>query len=178
MSEVAVEVSAARAEEHAELGRIVVAAYRSVNAAVGPEYEAVLADVAARAAEAGTSVLAARVDGAVVGCATLALFGSTFSHAGDGGTATLRMVGVDPAAQGLGAGRALVLQAIDEARAAGCTRMFLSTQPVMERAQRLYESLGFRRVPGGDQVVRDGLCLLAYELDLAPERTPDVTAAG
>jgi ribosomal protein S18 acetylase RimI-like enzyme len=41
-------------------------------------------------------------------------------------------------------------------RAAGCAGMRLYTQPVMPAAQRLYESLGFRRVPERDTDVLEG----------------------
>jgi hypothetical protein len=36
----------------------------------------------------------------------------------------------------------------------------------MDAAHHLYGRLGFRRTPGSDVIVDDGLRLMAYELDL------------
>jgi putative acetyltransferase len=51
---------------------------------------------------------------------------------------------VRPAYQGTGAGRYLAEQAIVWAASNGYTRVLLDTLPSMQRAQRLYERLGFR----------------------------------
>ncbi len=50
-----------------------------------------------------------------------------------------------PSARGLGAARALMQAAVDEARARGCVRLDLSTAKSNAPAQALYESLGWRR---------------------------------
>ena len=163
-----VEVSPARPEEYATLGGIVVAAYRHVDGAwMSDGYAATIADVGGRAAQPGVVVLAARIEGQPVGCATVALSNSDFAE-GDAGddAAVLRMVGVDPAFQGLGAGRALVAVAAAIARESERRRLILFTQPVMTSAQRLYESLGFLRRPETDWQVPDGPALLGYELAL------------
>ena len=52
---------------------------------------------------------------------------------------------VDPQFEGRGAGRALMEALIDEARARGGEKMTLRVFAPNERAQRLYESLGFER---------------------------------
>lgn len=52
---------------------------------------------------------------------------------------------VDPAARGLGAGRALMLAAGQVARENGAAEIFLQTARDNTGAQRLYESLGYRR---------------------------------
>lgn len=54
-------------------------------------------------------------------------------------------LGVDPDYEGRGAGRALMLALMEEARARGGLRMTLRVFSTNERALRLYESLGFTR---------------------------------
>ncbi|WP_323094218.1 GNAT family N-acetyltransferase, partial [Aeromonas hydrophila] len=53
-----------------------------------------------------------------------------------------------PSLRGLGLGRRLVLQALDEASALGYQRCYLETTAVLREATALYESLGFEHLPG------------------------------
>src|SRR5207244_128035 len=109
------------------------------------QHLALVRDVADRAQR--TVVLVAVKDGSVLGSATIELF----DVIGDDDrelppdTSFLRMVGVDPRAQGRGVGRALVEDVIRRVRAAGKRTLGLRTTPQMEAAHHLYESLGFVR---------------------------------
>ena len=76
------------------------------------------------------------------------------------------MLVVDPAAQGRGIGELLVTTCLTRARAAGKRRMVLSTDRRMTTAQRLYERLGFTRLPERDWQPAPGINLLVYALDL------------
>ncbi len=62
----------------------------------------------------------------------------------DASACEMKRLYVRPAYQGTGAGRYLAEQAIVWAATNGYRRVLLDTLPSMQRAQRLYESLGFR----------------------------------
>ena len=55
---------------------------------------------------------------------------------------------------------------LERARAAGKRRMVLSTDVRMAAAHRLYERLGFTRLPERDWSPLPGVDLLVYALDL------------
>ena len=166
MTATAVEVSPVVPSEYARLSEITVAAYR----AVGPmpeTYVAELADVAGRAVDPGAVVLAARMGGSVVGGVTLVVDPSSrLAEHLDPGMAGMRMLAVDPAAQGAGAGRALVDGCIQVCRGRGLPRLSLHTHVVFARARGLYERMGFVRTPERDLQIGPDLHLLSYLLEL------------
>jgi ribosomal protein S18 acetylase RimI-like enzyme len=153
-------------EEHDEAGRATALAYRGSSVTSNADYLDRVADVATRARHA--LVLGAVDDGRVVGTVTVELHGRI-----PGGhprsplapdQAHVRMLGVHPDQRRRGIGRALMDAAVKRARRAGKRRMTLETTEAMEPAQRLYESMGFRR--GQDVVFDDGFRLRTYELTL------------
>ncbi len=154
--------------ELARLGEIVVAAYAAIGALEGDDdYVPELRDVPRRASEA---VVLAAVDdatGNLLGCVTYAPNPeSPWAEHLREGEATIRMLAVDPAGQGRGAGTALVAACLDRARADGRRAVFLHSLPVMAGAQRIYARFGFRRVPDRDWVF-PGFLLMGFVLDLA-----------
>lgn len=83
------------------------------------------------------------------------------------GTATLMSLGVDPAIQGVGAGKALVTAFLEDARRRGATRVDLTTDKVdNERANAFYRSLGF--AVAREIVTPERRVLNEYEIDLSP----------
>jgi len=171
---VSVVVREARPAEHDRLGEIVVAAYRALGVLHGDdEYEVELRAVARRAREA---VVLAAVDvgtGAPLGCATYVPGPeSPWAELLEPGEAAIRMLAVDPAAQGRGAGTALGRACVERARAEGKQRLVLHSLPAMAGAQRIYVRLGFRRDPARDWEPVPGIFLMAFALDLgeAPAR--------
>jgi ribosomal protein S18 acetylase RimI-like enzyme len=165
VSEPSFVVREARPEEYDELGRITVEAYRRAGETEDDYYPELL-DVAARARHVPLLAAVEEGSGRLLGTATF-VPGPGPYHEGDfGDVASMRMLAVAPAAQGRGVGRALVAECIARTRAGGRTGIALYTRPFMTAAHRLYESLGFRRVPERDWEFEPGEWLWAYRLDL------------
>jgi GNAT superfamily N-acetyltransferase len=158
-----------RPNEEKEAGRVTALAY-SEFAPPGDEdwaeYLGEIADVASRVDR--TIVLGAFDGDRVLGTATIEMDDTL----GDDDielppdTASLRMLGVDPAARGRGVGRALVEACLDRARGAGKRVMVLRTTEKMQVAHTLYASMGFARDRDRDLTFEDGFRLIAYRLDL------------
>ncbi len=128
-------------------------------------YTPELADVAGRASRSGLLV-ARDDDGRVVGSVALVLAGDFGEVTKSDEEAAFRMLVVDPSMQGRGLGELLVTTCLDRARAAGKRRMVLSTGTRMTAAQRLYERLGFTRLPERDWSPVPGIDLLVYSREL------------
>jgi ribosomal protein S18 acetylase RimI-like enzyme len=86
----------------------------------------------------GSTVLIARVDGAIVGSLTLVLY-----RIPTGLKMWIEDVVVDEAARGHGVGEALNIAALDEARRQGAKAVSLTSRPSREAANRLYTRIGF-----------------------------------
>jgi ribosomal protein S18 acetylase RimI-like enzyme len=151
-----------------QLGEIVVRAYDEVGALEGDdEYVPELRDVARRVREAVVFAALDEADGTPLGCVTYVPGpDNAWAEHLRAGEASIRMLAVDPAAQRRGVGTALVEACLVRARADGRRAVFLHSLPVMTGAQRVYDRLGFRRVPERDWVFPDFL-LLGFVLDLA-----------
>jgi ribosomal protein S18 acetylase RimI-like enzyme len=78
------------------------------------------------------------------------------------------MLAVAPAARGRGIGHALTRWCVDRAREQGCSRVVLSSLDRMHAAHRLYERMGFRRLPERDWFPSPEISLVSYALDLEP----------
>ena len=155
-----------RPEEHQPLGELTVRVYRQVLASELEGYAGVLRDVDDRLA-AGCEVLVARRGDQVVGGVTYVPRPGPYAQLITDDEAELRMLVVDPDAQGRGAGAALVQACVALARAAGKRNLVLATMPAMVAAQRLYTRLGFVRTPERDQQLDSGPCLVSYAKALA-----------
>jgi GNAT superfamily N-acetyltransferase len=170
-----VSVRAARPEEYAAAGDLVVRAYRAagfLRAAGSPShgYAAELADVAGRA-RAADVLVAVDDDGRVLGTATLVTdAASPYLELAGEADAELRMLAVEPDLQRAGIGRALVEACIALASASGCRRVVLSSRTDMATAHRLYERLGFVRAPELDWEPEPRFRLVAFVLDIDRRR--------
>jgi ribosomal protein S18 acetylase RimI-like enzyme len=176
------EIRDAREAEFQTVGELVATAYDAIAGAIhDPEYNAVIRDVEARAGHA-VILVAVGDDGAVLGGLTsVAGLGPLAELANGDGDTEVRMFAVASHAQGRGVGRALMSHVIERTLDEGRRRVVLSTSPWMVAAQRLYESLGFRRTPERDHWTWSSgqrFDLFAYELDLTsiqPRQPPSST---
>jgi ribosomal protein S18 acetylase RimI-like enzyme len=166
-------VRGARPDEHARLGDLVVAAYRSLPEFDDPGYEPELRDVARRAREA--VVLVAVDDAAderLLGCVTYVPGPeSPWAELLEPGEAAIRMLAVDAAARGRGAGTALAAACVVRARAEGRVAILLHSLPYMRAAQAIYARLGFMRRPDRDWEPEPGVRLLGFALPLGAPTT-------
>jgi ribosomal protein S18 acetylase RimI-like enzyme len=154
-------VGPATPEDFGRIAELTVGVYRDEG--YGSEtYLVQLADVAGRAEHADLLVARDPAVGDAVGSVALVLDGEFGEVLASPDEAGFRMLVVDPAVRGRGIGELLVRACLDRARAAGKTRMVLSTEPRMHAAHRLYERLGFTRLPERDWSPMPGVDLLVY----------------
>ncbi len=127
-------------------------------------YTEELADTRRRAREA--EVWVAREDGRLLGAVTLCPLGSAYREIARDDELEFRMLAVSGEARGRGVGRALVELSVARARELGYAGVRMSSMDRMVTAHRLYERLGFVRVPEDDWEPVPDVRLLAYALTL------------
>lgn len=149
-----------RPEEFERVGDLLIAAYAPSGLGPADAYNDTLRDVATRdhAAEVWVACEGPEILGRVTWCPP----GSSLREISGPQEAEFRMMGVAPAAQGRGIGRALVEWVIARAAAEGRTRLVLSSAGWMHAAHRLYHSCGFERTPGRDWSPRPDIALITY----------------
>jgi len=156
-----------RPAEYQAVGDLTVAAYTTIDGfSPGERYEASLRDVAGRMQTAEV-IVAADVEGRIVGGVTFVPGPGPLAEFDGPNEAGMRMLAVDPQAQGRGVGRLLAQACVDRARAVGRSRLVLHTTGAMTAAHALYLSLGFARTPELDIRTPSGMLLEAYVRDLA-----------
>ena len=154
------EVRRIRTDEHAAAGDVCVAAYDPLLTGAEDDYRERLHDVATRDAQA--EVWVAALDDRVVGVVTYCPPGSPWREIGRDEEGEFRMLAVDPAAQGSGAGTALARLCEERAREHGASGMALSSLATMAAAHKVYRRLGYARDPGRDWSPVPGVDLLAF----------------
>lgn len=161
-------VRRARPDELQRAGELVFAAYDVegyVASDPDPGFGAGLLNAAARA-EHGEVLVAVAGSGELLGTVTIARAGSKLAEVSRDGELEFRMLATDPAARGRGIGAALVTAVVQRARDLGLHRVVLCSLPQMATAHRLYERLGFVRLPERDWEPGPGYPLLAFALDV------------
>ncbi|MEU4671163.1 GNAT family N-acetyltransferase [Amycolatopsis sp. NPDC023774] len=160
-----VEIRPPRSEELAAVGELTVEAYR-LDGLLSDEvgYESELRDVAHRAEHAELLVA---VDGAaVLGTVAVVRPGTSYAEISREGELEFRMLAVAGSARGRGIGEALTRAVLERARQLGLGKVVLSSLDRMRTAHRLYERIGFRRLPERDWNPFPNITLIAYEYDL------------
>jgi GNAT superfamily N-acetyltransferase len=129
-----------------------------------PEYDDMIADVAARVTE--SVVVVALHDQQVVGCLTYVPdHHDPHAEFHDVEGSSFRYFGVLPDVQGQGVGQAMVEWCVRRARADGRRRVRIHTLESMPAAQRMYLRIGFERDPENDEDW-DGIKGIAFVLHL------------
>lgn len=103
----------------------------------------------------------------LLGTVSFVRAGSVYAEVSREGEAEFRMLAVSRLARGRGVGRALAQACIERAVAARVSQLVISTATTMAPAHRLYESLGFRRLPERDWEPLPGVLLVAYALPVS-----------
>jgi ribosomal protein S18 acetylase RimI-like enzyme len=168
-----VEIRPVRPDEYELAGRVTADAYREyARGDDWPDYLERLADVAGRAQR--TTVLVAVEGDRILGTVTLELDRRVEEERQDHLEAQrlpahechIRMLAVAPVAQRRGIGRALMEECMRIARENGKTMMTLNTAARMEAARRMYEAMGFERLPDWNES-EDFPLLLRFAISLA-----------
>jgi ribosomal protein S18 acetylase RimI-like enzyme len=158
-------IRTATAGDYLAIAELTVDAYEAGGHLDGEEnYRTTLADVASRSS-AGEILVA--VEGRdVLGSVLLVAEGSAYSEIAGPGEVEFRMLAVSPKAQGRGIGERLVHACLDRARTAGADRVVISARDFVQAALRLYDRMGFVRVPERDWSPGPGISLVALRFDL------------
>lgn len=126
--------------------------------------------------QSGVELMVAQLDGNIVG--SVALFPAK-TNAYEGYVEELdypeiRMLAVAPEYRGKGVASALISECIQRSEAKGFHSIGLHTGEFMKSAIKLYEKLGFERLPEHDfQPADDGITVKAFRLRLTPKEYPN-----
>lgn len=160
-------VRTATPEEYPAVGELTAQAYLDDGFVPdGSDYDRTLRAAHERALHSDLLVAQDAGTGELLGTVSYVRPGSPYAGVSADDEAELRMLAVTTPARGRGVGRLLVQACLDRAVAEGASRVVLSTATDMATAHRLYESLGFVRLPERDWRPLPSVLLLAYGLDL------------
>jgi ribosomal protein S18 acetylase RimI-like enzyme len=113
-----------------------------------------------------SELLVAELDGRLAGTVTLYLHSAAESRVWPEGWASVRLLGVLPDYRQRGIGRALMEECIRRSKKEGIRTLGLHTTEAMATAKKMYESMGFARMPEFDFHPRPGVVVMAYRLDI------------
>lgn len=161
--------------EYEPLGELMVAVYSQLDGFPAPDeqprYYELLKNIWTFAGKKDARVLVALTQqeelvGGVVYFGDMAEYGSGGSATRETNASGIRLLAVDPAFRGSGAGRALTNFCIALAREKGHANVILHTTQAMKLAWGLYERMGFVRSVDLD-FMQEELPVFGFRLDLA-----------
>ena len=156
----------ARAEERAAIHALTMMAYEEFRPIMAPTAWAALREalLSGLAAEGQVERIVAEQDGALLG--SVMLYSPSANAYGNEVAGAdwpeLRLLAVAPAARGQGVGTALVEECMRRARHAGASALGLHTSESLRAGMRMYERMGFERVPEGDFQPSGAELVMAY----------------
>ena len=156
-------------DELDEVSLLLRDAYQQYENFIRPEawksYLEDITDVRSRLGE--SDLIVAELDHRLAGCVTLYLDGShSFPEAWHIGSAVVRLLAVHPEYRGQRIGHALMEECIRRCHQAKVAAIGLHTTEVMDIARKMYERMGFVRVPESDFHPAPGITVMAYRLQL------------
>ncbi|MFG1628772.1 GNAT family N-acetyltransferase [Kribbella sp. NPDC049227] len=158
-----IEIRQALPSEYDAVGELTVEAY-SHDGYVRGDYARTLRAAADRAAKAELWVAAD--ESGLLGSVTYCPAASVYREIGLDDEGEFRMLGVVGRARGLGVGTALTERCIERTRELGLGRIVMCSATYMTTAHRIYQRLGFVRIPDRDWSPIAGVDLWAFALDL------------
>jgi ribosomal protein S18 acetylase RimI-like enzyme len=158
-----------RLEEINEVSVLLGDAYKQYENFIRPEawkhYQEDIVDVCSRLDE--SDLIVAELDGRLVGCVTLYLDAArAMTGVWPADSAVIRLLAVHPAYRNRGIGRALMEECISRCRQANIKVIGLHTTEIMDVARKLYERMGFVRLPESDFHPAPNVTVMAYRLQL------------
>jgi len=159
----------ARSDELDDVSLLLKDAYQQYENSIRPEawksYLEDIIDVRSRLGE--SDLLVADLNHRLAGCVTLYLDGSrSFPEVWPRGSAVVRLLAVHPEYRGREIGHALMEECIRRCRQAKVAAIGLHTTEAMDIARKMYERMGFVRVPESDFHPVPGVTVMAYSLQL------------
>jgi ribosomal protein S18 acetylase RimI-like enzyme len=146
-----IRIQPAAAADHADVRRVLDAAYREFAPVLGAgAHDVYLADLLDLDGRGAGQLLVARVGRRVAATVTFYAVAADEGLGLPSGWAGLRALAVDPEFRGLGLARRLMVECLSRAEIAGVDVIALHTASFMTAAVRLYEGLGFERLPQYD----------------------------
>jgi ribosomal protein S18 acetylase RimI-like enzyme len=163
-----INVRDARPEELDRIAALLQEAYQQYRDFMPPEvwqaYLENILDLRSRWKEA--QLIVAESGSELAGAVTLYLKTDSSEGGWPEGWAGVRLLGVDPKYRGQGVGRALMDECVKRCKKQDLKTIGLHTTELMDIAKRMYERMGFTRVPEFDFHPRPGVTVMAYKLDL------------
>lgn len=162
-------IRTARRSELGEVSLLIRDAYKEYERLLSPgDWQAYVQDITdVRSRLRVAELIVAEMDSKPVGAVTLYLPSASPSETGwPEGWAGIRILAVHPSCRGRGIGRALMEKCLRRCRKRGIRTIGLHTTEAMAIARRMYERMGFVRVPQFDFRPRPSVVVMAYRLDL------------